>query len=108
MIGMLFSLGSEVVEVRVHQSEIYFKSSAYGAQFVPIEGLHLSRRGVLKEFPELIEDENWRGKAIERLRKKIKDMDNEDKQIEYIKKELTSLGYKPIALQKAGFRPKKL
>lgn len=108
MIGMLFKFGNEVVEVRVHDGNPYFRSSASGTQFVPLEGLRLNQRGVFKEHPDLIDDEDWAGKAISRLKEKLDGMDGDEDIIEYIRDELKKFGYVPFAMQKQGHRIKRL
>lgn len=101
-------LADEVVEVRVNDSDVYFRSSSYGAGFVPIEGLKLSKSGVVKEFPELEEDPFWQHKAIQKFKEKIHSMKSEDEKITYIIEDLRKFGYTPKIKQKAGWRPQKL
>lgn len=69
-----------------------------------IEGVRISKGGVLKEFPELRDNSDWKKIAIERLKEKIKSYKTEMEQITYVKDELTKWGYEALFLQRAGFR----
>lgn len=104
MIGIIFQFGGEIVETRVEGTNVLFRSSTYGTQFVPIESLHLDKSGVVKEFPELEGDEQWRQKAIERFKSEMKKLRNENKVADYLIKDLTKYGYIPKYKQKKGFR----
>ncbi len=73
----------------------------------PITGLRLSKSGTIKEFPDLKEDEEWKKKAIERLKEKMKKFNTEMDKTEYIKEELIKFGYEPLFYQRAGHRTKK-
>lgn len=107
MIGIIFQYMGEHVEVRVHQSNVLFRTKQI-QQFIPIEGLKLDKKGVIREFPDLKDDGEWKKKAIKRFKEKVKSMDTENEQIQYIMEDLKKYGYKPMFLQKQGRRPIKL
>jgi len=101
-----FRLGGDIVEVIIDGGNTMFRDTSSGTT-TTIHGLKLSKAGVMKEHPDLKEDEDWGKKAIERLKQHIKKFKTEDQKINYIKDELSKHGYTPLFKQKAGFRPKK-
>jgi hypothetical protein len=107
MIGIIFEFVNERVEVRIQHSTCYFRTSPLHP-FVSIEGIRLDKKGVIKEFPDLKDKDDWRQQAIERFKEKMKGIETEKGQAEYIMEELVKYGYKPLYLQKEGFRPIKL
>lgn len=107
MIGAILLFGADVVEVRVDNSSVYFRT-VQNPQFVDIKGLSLDKAGTIKEFPDLESNPDWRAIAIERFRDKIKKMKNEEERIKYVIDDLTKFGYKAKFIQKAGFRKIKL
>jgi hypothetical protein len=108
MIGVIFKFGTEVIEVRVEDVNVSFRTSQFGVAFAPIEGLQLNRLGVIKEFPDLEDNPEWRQEAIKRFKEKIKKLKTEKKRIDYIVEDLGKYGYKPVHMQRAGHRPVKL
>jgi hypothetical protein len=107
MIGVIFEYINEKVEVRIDGTNCYFRTSQF-SQFTTIDGIKLDKKGVIKEFPDLKENKNWREEAIERFKEKIKNMETEKQRAKYIIEDLTKFGYKPLFLQQQGFRPIKL
>ena len=107
MIGLIFEFGPETIEVRIKDSTCFFRTSNF-QQFATIEGIKLDKGGVFKEFPELRDDKDWKKKAIIKFKDKIKNMKTEKEQAQYVIDDLTKFGYKPMYLQKQGFRPVKL
>ena len=107
MIGIIFEYGTEKIEVRVKEDIVLFRTSSFPA-FTSIDGLKLDKQGVVKEFPDLEDVDNWREEAAKRFKEKIKKMKSEEERIQYIIEDLTKYGYKPMFLQKEGFRPIKL
>lgn len=107
MIGVIFKFGNEIIEVRVIDKNVYFRTSNF-QQFVDVDGLNLDKNGVEKEFPDLKGNNEWRKIAIERFKEKIKTMDSETQRIKYIIEDLTKYGYVPIRMQRQGHRPIKL
>lgn len=106
MIGTIFERLGEHVKIVVDGNNVYFTDSS-GASST-IEGLRLEREGVIKEFPDLKDKDNWREEAIKRFKKKISEFNNEDEKMEYVIKDLEKQFYKPIFQQKQGFRLRKL
>jgi len=107
MIGVIFQYGSEVVEVRIMEDKVYFRTTQ-SPQFADISGIKLNKGGVLKEFPDLKDNDEWASIARERFKEKIKQMKTEEERVQYVIDDLTKYGYKATHLQKAGFRPVKL
>lgn len=106
MIGVVFSLANEVVEVRVDGSSVWFRTSQL-QRFADISGIRLDKAGTIKEFPDLKDNKDWREIAIKRFKEKINKMNSEKEITNYIIEDLSKFGYKPLYLQKAGFRPVK-
>ena len=107
MIGLIFQLGPEIVEVRVDNNNILFRNNDSNGMFTTIEGLKLNKVGVIKEFPDLKDNENWQNIARERFKEKIKTMNTEMERANYIIEELENHGYKKLYMQRKGFRPQK-
>jgi pantothenate kinase-related protein Tda10 len=106
MIGLLFQFASEPVEVRIMQHNVVFRKT--GSGYATIDNLRLDKLGVIKEFPDLKDSENWREEAVRRFKDKIKEMKSEEEISKYIINDLTKFGYKAIAKQREGFRVEKL
>lgn len=104
MILGTFQLASEIQEVIVRGNELLF---AQNGMITTIEGLKLSKSGVVKEFPDLETSDEWRKEAITRLKNHIKQMKTETEAMEYVKEELKKQGYTPLFMQRAGFRPER-
>jgi len=107
MIGVIFSYGSDIVEVRIMEDKVYFRNQA-SPQFATIDGIKLDKSGVLKEFPELEGNNEWQSIAREHFKDKIKEMKTEKERVEYIIEDLNKYGYIPKYMQKEGFRPVKI
>ncbi len=107
MIGIIFNYGNEVVEVRIDGMKCFFRTSQFH-KFATLEGLKLDKKGVIKEFPDLKDNENWRDESIKRFENKMEKLDNENERMRYIIKDLSKFGYKPMYYQKQGYRPVKL
>ncbi len=107
MIKASFRLGGDYVEVVVRGNELLFSEVGTGA-ITTIEGLRLSKQGVIKEFPDLKDDEEWKKKAMERLKAHVKELPTENSAMEYVIGELKKFGYIPLTKQRAGFRPQKI
>jgi len=71
MIGILFSFGTEAVEVRVQGFNVFFRTSQF-QRFADIEGIKLDKQGTIKEFPDLKENEDWENIGKQRFKEKIK------------------------------------
>jgi hypothetical protein len=103
MIKATFRLGGDLIEIIIRGNELLFFDINSG-MISTIEGIKLSKSGCLKEFPDLIDDDEWRKKTMKRLKEKIKEYKSEMEKIYYIKDELTKHGYEPLSYQKGGFR----
>lgn len=108
MIEAIFQLASEIILIRVAGNSVGFANSTYGATFSTIEGLKLSKSGVIKEFPDLKDKENWKEEAIKRFRKKIASLPTERQKMNYIIEDLKKHGYKPKWEQVYGYRRRRL
>ena len=104
MIDIIFYHGSEIVLVRIVGNVLLFKNSSYGLNWATIEGMKLDYSGVIKEFPELKDEPNWKQEAICRFKDKIKDLKDENKVYNYVVEDLKKFGYVPKFKQKQGFR----
>lgn len=102
----VFHFGGDEIHVIVEGNNIMFMDSNTQAM-TTIEGLKLSKAGVIKEHPDLEGDDEWKKKAIERFKDYAKKFNTEDDKLNYIKYELTKHGYEPKFKQKAGWRPQK-
>lgn len=107
MIKLTLKLGSELIEVIVNGNELLFYDIGTRT-FTTIEGLKFSKAGVLKEFPELENNPDWKKIALERLKEHIKSLQTERDKIDYCMKELIKFGYTALFIQRAGFRPEKI
>ncbi len=107
MIGIIFKFGSGIVEVRVKENNVFFRTNPTQG-FGDIDGIKLNKVGVLREFPDLKDKDNWQQEARKRFKEKIKQMKTEREKVEYIKEDLKKYGYEPYAEQIEGFRPKRL
>lgn len=107
MIGVIFNYCSEIVEVRVDGNRCLFRT-AQSQMFSDIDGIKLDKSGVIKEFPELKDNPEWQKIARENFKEKIKNMNSEEERIKYVIEDLSKYGYKPLYMQKQGFRPVKL
>lgn len=104
MIGVIFTLGNELLEVRIDENNLLFRTKETQI-FYPIENLRIDKAGAIKENPDLVDDENWREKTIQRLKEKIKGMGSDMERKEYIITEMKKMGYTPYAYQRQGHRP---
>lgn len=93
---LTFEFGNEVIIVRIKGHNVLFSTSQTNFQnFYPIEGLKLSKDGILKEHPDLknLSDDEIRKEGIRRFKKKIVDLGGENEIKDYIVNELSSIGY---------------
>ena len=107
MIGILFQFAGETIEVRIDGSNVFFRTSQF-QQFGDIDGMRMDKAGVIKEFPDLKDNKDWQNIARQRFKDKMKQIDTEMGRARYIISDLTKFGYKPLFMQKKGFRPIKL
>ena len=102
----VFRLGGDVIEVVIKGNDVLFRDTS-SQMITPLEGLKLSRSGVIKEFPDLKDDDEWKKKAAERFKEHIKKMKTESETLEYVKEELCKFGWTALVKQRAGWRAKK-
>jgi len=107
LIDLIFQFGSDVVMVRIKDNNIFFRTSQF-ARFGDIDGIKLKKVGVLKEFPDLKDKEDWQSIARTRFKDKIKQMKTERQRADYVIDDLKKYGYQPMYEQIKGFRTKKL
>lgn len=105
MIDVIFQLGNEIVFVRIDKGNVLFSTGTHKEYLEPIDSLKLDYGGVIKEFPDLKDNKQWRSEAIQRFKHHIKSLNSEDKIFDYIKNDLAKYGYVPIKKMKAGHRP---
>ena len=108
MITLLFGYAGDKVLITVDGVNVYFSSTAYGAQKATIDGLDLNYEGVCREHPDLETNPNWKGIAISRFKEKIKKMETEQQRAKYLIEDLSKFGYIPEKQQRNGFRPTKI
>jgi len=108
MIEILFEQGSETILVVIRGKEIRFGSTVYGVQMADISGLKLNHEGVVKEFPDLENREDWKKEVVLRFKDHIKNLNSEEEICEYIIEELEKQGYKGKTKMRKGHRPIKL
>ena len=101
----VFENSGEIVEVVIDGNNLLFSDSS--GQITLLEGLRFDKEGVIREFPDLKDDEEWKKKAIERLKEHIKQMKTEKETLDYVKDELVKFGNKALFYRQKGFRPKK-
>lgn len=108
MIGLIFQLGPEIVEVRIDGINILFRNNQSNGMFVTIEGLKLNKEGVIKEFPDLKDNDNWQNITRKRFISKIKSLQTEMDRAKYVVNDLKKYGYEPKYIQRKGFRVEKI
>lgn len=108
MIGVIFQFATEFIEVRVVGNNVLFRTIQTGSMFATIDNIKLDKSGVIKEFPDLKDSDNWREEAIKRFKQKILSYNSENQRINYIIEDLSKYGYKPISKQREGWRIEKL
>lgn len=106
-LGIQFTNGPEKLLVKIRGTDIRFISSEQGMVEAGIEDLKLSHAGVVEEFPDLVDNPDWRAQAIKRFKFKMKEYDNESQRGDYVVAELSKHGYKPERWQMDGHRVKK-
>ena len=101
----MFAHNLKVYKISVNNLKpvIYFR----GRMLPLIESVKLDYDGVIKEFPELKDNPEWREETIRRFYKKCKEYDSDEKVCQFIYDDLKKWGYKLISINRRGFRPKK-
>lgn len=104
MIDIFFEFMNEFILVRIEGSNVQFANTTYNNNLATIDGLKLNQQGVIKEFPDLKDNVEWRRIAITRFKDKIKTLETEEKISDYIITDLRKYGYIPKYKQRKGFR----
>ena len=104
MIGCVFTLGTEVVEIRIQGNQLLFRTSTFGSQFADITGLKFDFQGVIAEYPDLKDKADWKEQAIERFKMKLSQFQSEKDKMKFIIHDLSRWGYVPYAVQEQGKR----
>ena len=105
---LYFELAGEALIIKIDKHNLFFGTTTDGnLTFAPFEGLKLSKEGIIKEFPDLVDKElgEMRAEATKRFKQHIKELDTLDNIKSYIIKEFTNMGYKLNMIQRDGFRP---
>lgn len=108
MIDIIFEFNGEIERVVVKGNIVMFGNNSFGSKMTTIDGLRLDYSGVIREFPDLELEDEWREIAIQRFKKHIKDMISEKDVALYVVDELRKFGHIPIKLMTAGCRWRKL
>jgi len=107
MIDLDLLFNNEIIKVRVSGNNILFGKSS-GGYMANIDKLQLSHSGVLKEFPDLKDNQNWREEATNRFKTKVSSMNSEIEITKYVVNDLAKFGYKPLRMTRAGSRTKNI
>jgi len=70
--------------------------------------LKIDKEGVVREFPDLEDNKNWREEGLKRLKNHLTTLSNDDKRAEYVIEELSNFGYEAFKKQKQGGRVENL
>ena len=108
MIELMFEFLGDVVLIRIERNKVLFGSTQFGARLASIDGLKLDYAGVCREFPDLELSEKWREEAIQRFKKKIKEIKTEKEIALYLIDDLKKYGYIPRKMQVSGHRAMRL
>lgn len=108
MIQVCFEFAKERILVEVNGNSLMFCDLSNFTRLAPIDGLKFSKSGVLREFPDLEDEEDWSKIALERFKKHFRSINREEKRVLYVIKELSKYGYKPLYKQKQGCRAVRL
>ena len=102
---LTFKKFDEIVEIYIMGHSLLFSQG--NRQMATIEGLQLDFDGVVKEYPELKDEKDWRIMAISKFKDKIKSLKNEKEVAQYLVKDLKKHHYELINAQQEGFRATK-
>ena len=105
MICLLFDHFQEKVLVEINGNNVWLSSTTQGPVKAKIDNIKINYKGVVKEFPDLENKDDWREEAIKRFKLKIQSMANEEQVARYLIDDLKKHGYIPLYKQKPGFRP---
>jgi len=106
-IQLVFQQGSERIAIRIIGENVLFINLQTN-MVAPIEGLKLSHSGVIKEYPDLKDNPEWKQISIKRFINKIKELPTEEDRADWLIKEMKDMSYIPLLKQKNGFRTQKI
>jgi len=101
-----FKSDVDIIQIGIKGNNLTFFDVGSGV-VTTIEGLRFDKSGVIKEFPDLKDDEDWRLKSIKRLKEHMKKFETEMEKLNYVKDELVKFGNIPLYFQRNGFRVEK-
>ena len=105
MIQIMFEFCGDMEIVVIDGHNVMFGNTSYGAKLATIDGMKLDYGGVIREFPDLELNPEWREVAIDRFKEKIKSYPHERDVAIYVTEELKRFGHIPIKIQMGnGFR----
>ena len=102
-----FKKAGEIMVVRIINDVVLF-IDIQNNTMSPFEGLSLNKLGVIREYPDLKDNPNWKQIAIERFVSKIKSLKDEKERMDFMIKEMKEMQYTPMFMSKNGFRPQKI
>lgn len=108
MIEAIFLFGGDIILIKIEGHNVQFGNTSYGAKLANIDGLRLSKSGVEKQFPDLIDRVDWREEAIRRFKENIKSLKGEKAILNYLIKDLNSHGYTLKRWKQNGYREVKV
>ena len=108
MIEGIFLFGPDVILIRVEGHKVEFGNTSYGARLSNIDGLQLSKQGVEKQFPDLINNPLWREEAVRRFKENINSLHGEKAIMKYIQEDLAPHGYVMKRYHQNGYREVKV
>lgn len=108
MIEVIFYFGTEIEMLRIRGNHVTLCSGSNGSVEATIDGLKLSKAGIIKEFPDLKDRTDYEEEAKRRFKDKIRELNNEEAVAEYLIMDLKKFGRIPKYKQKQGFRRVKL
>jgi len=108
---LYFRYGGDMIVVNIDGTNVFFGTTSLGVmKFSSIEGIRLSKEGIIKEHPDLEgkDDGFIRKEGVRRFKEHIKKLGNVNRIKDYIIKELEQHGYQIQYVRRDGFRPEKV
>lgn len=106
MIELFFIYGSDIAWIIIRGNSVKFRQSSSGNYEADIEGLNISKEGVIKEHPDLKNNPLWKEEAIKRFKEHIKSLPTETAVADYLIEDLKKYGYILKRINQGGMRPK--
>lgn len=103
----IFQIGGHRTIVRVIGTNVLFMDMQ-SLMMSPLEGLKLSKEGIIKEHPDLKDNPDYKQIAIQRFTDKIKELPTERERMDWLILELKKMGYVPFSRQVLGHRSRKI